>query len=164
MRARVKGRRVRDVRDRATHSPPFLDELVAQGCRLVRHLDGLSVRTFHRDGLPHEGTLSELWDLMPALPTVGQANVVGISKAVMLLTRGAIGPALDSRVRQRAGIGRVRTAQEWTDTLALFSEDLRRFEERHGPVEQFVPFDQRPAGIGRILDMVAGPRREAASG
>ena len=43
----------------------------------------------------------------------GTASCVGITKAVMLLTDGRIGPALDSQVRLNLGVAKPINAEEW---------------------------------------------------
>src|SRR5438309_858117 len=77
----------------------------------------------------------------------------------MLLTFGRIGPAFDSNVRSAFQLPRITDARGLLEVYSAISEDLRRSEEMHSTtLESCVPKDCRRVGIGRIVDMVAGPR------
>lgn len=89
----------------------------------------------------------------------GVAGCVGITKVVMLLTKGRIGPALDSRVRTELRLPPFDDGAGWLNALMAISEDLRAFESRtHVRIEQLVERQWRPVAVGRAYDMAAGPR------
>jgi hypothetical protein len=102
--------------------------------------------------------LGTLWEVFAALPINGRATCVGISKAVLLVTDGRIGPALDSTVRERTGLPRPANGGEWLACLAAIGEELAEFESRHGPVQDAVSPRFRHLAAGRLYDMALGPR------
>jgi hypothetical protein len=92
------------------------------------------------------------------LPTSGVASCVGITKAVLLLTDGRIGPAFDSQVRRRLGVARPTTYREWLQALEEIGEDIAVFESAHGPLTKAVPAHFAQIPYGRLYDMALGPR------
>lgn len=83
--------------------------------------------------------LKALWDSFSGLTTTPSASCVGISKAVLLLTDGRIGPALDSQVRTWLGISKPTTAAAWVGVLEGVGEDIAEFEARNGPFRDAAP-------------------------
>lgn len=92
---------------------------------------------------------------------VRPASCVGISKAVLLLTDGRIGPALDSQVRTWLGISKPKTAAAWIGVLEGVSEDIAEFEARNGPLRDAVPARFAHLAYGRLYDMAFGPGASA---
>lgn len=85
----------------------------------------------------------------------GKAGAVGISKAVLLVSQGQIGPAFDSEVKRKLGITRVASANEWIQAIETASQDVQRFEQRHGvDLQTATRLTLQP---GRIYDMALGP-------
>jgi hypothetical protein len=84
--------------------------------------------------------------------------VVGITKAVLLLTEGRIGPAFDSGVRRNAGVKAPKTYREWLWALDEMSDDLSAFEAVSGPLPLVVSRRFADLGVGRLYDMALGPR------
>jgi len=111
----------------------------------------------HRTG-EQEEALTSLWAIFSRLPTSGTASCVGITKAVLLLTDGRIGPAFDSQVRRKLGVGRPATCREWLQTLQDIGEDIAAFETSHGRLAKAVPFRFAQLAYGRLYDMALGPR------
>lgn len=88
-------------------------------------------------------------------------GVVGISKAVMLLTDGRVGPAFDSQVRGRLGTGNINGVEEWIKALRLVCQDIRGFEEANSmSLVDAVP-ELSHLQTGRIYDMALGPGDES---
>ena len=107
--------------------------------------------------------LNALWELFADLPTVGHARCVGITKAVKLVTEGRVGPALDSQVRQRIEIREPRNPVEWIEALRLISTDILGFEQRFGvQLEDLIDAPRGQVHVGRVYDMVFGPRDRSA--
>src|SRR5262249_45567210 len=103
-----------------------------------------------------------LWAVLSKLPQRDSASCVGITKAIMLLSYGRIGPAFDSIVRKKLGLKyRLRSSEEWVAVLRGISEDIHAFEERHGSLAAIVPEPFAKYQVGRLYDMVLGPGTSA---
>jgi GrpB-like predicted nucleotidyltransferase (UPF0157 family) len=104
-------------------------------------------------------TLHGLWATFSKLPQEGSASCVGITKAILLLTNGRIGPAFDSIVRKKLGLKtHLKSSEAWIDVLRRISEDILAFEKRHGTkLTQVVPDQLATYQVGRLYDMVLGP-------
>jgi hypothetical protein len=137
-----------------------LPQVVDTATRLKARLGTVSLRTLPTAGREERRALLDLWKLFASsLADNGEAGCVGITKAIMLVTGGSIGPALDSRVRQELGIGSPTTGDAWLGVLDDVSRDLTAFELASGEtLESFVQGTGRPVGVGRAYDMAAGPR------
>jgi hypothetical protein len=103
--------------------------------------------------------LQNLWDVFSSLQQVGTASCVAITKAVLLLSYGRIGPAFDSQVRKKLRIGHLLTAADWITALNDVSDDIRAFESTHGiSLPHAVPPQFSTLAYGRLYDMALGPR------
>lgn len=149
---------MRRLHREALHGSPFLEELLAASGALVTALGTLDLRTIANRNESQTHALSALWQTFSQLPAAGSASCVGISKAVLLVTYGAIGPAFDSQVRRKLRIGRIDTFQTWVATLEEIADDLRAFEMLHGSLVEAVPQEFAQLACGRLYDMVLGPR------
>jgi hypothetical protein len=109
----TRPRALRRVRMEAQHEAPFLDDLLEAAEEPVRALADLSVSTIAERTPAQNEALNTLWTIFSRLPTSGVASCVGISKAILLLTDGRIGPAFDSQVRMELGVARPVTCSEW---------------------------------------------------
>jgi hypothetical protein len=84
---------------------------------------------------------------------------VGISKAVLLLTEGRVGPAFDSEVRKNLVTGDISSPESWITNLGNVIKDVVLFERlNHCSLEEAVPEEYRGVPYGRLYDMVFGPR------
>ena len=81
-----------------------------------------------------------------------------ITKSILLVTDGRIGPAFDSTVRTRLRLERPRYSTDWIGAVDLIADDLAAFESRHGPLAEAVPKRFRHLAVGRLYDMALGPR------
>jgi hypothetical protein len=149
---------VRRLRQEAQHGAPFLEDLLADAEQPLRLVGGLSISTIRQRTPAQEEALGNLWSNFSRLRASGVATCVGITKAVLLLTDGRIGPAFDSRVRANLGLARPSTCSEWVRALESVAEDIAAFERAYGPLREAVP--PRFAGLayGRLYDMALGPR------
>lgn len=150
-------RRLRDDK-KAQHQAPFLDDLWEAAEEPVRVLADLSVVTIADATLAQQEALEALWMNFLRLPSKGVATCVGITKAVLLVTNGRIGPAFDSQVRRRLRVARPTTCAEWLVRLQETSEDIALFERAHGPLTALVPSRFAHLAYGRLYDMALGPR------
>lgn len=149
---------MRRLRAEAEHRPPFLDDLLESAVEPLRALGGLTLLTITRRTRVQDEALTTLWTIFSRLPTSGAASCVGITKAVLLLTDGRIGPAFDSQVRSKLGVGRPATCREWLQTLQDIGEDIAVFESSKGRLTQAVPARFARLAYGRLYDMALGPR------
>src|SRR5438105_5296354 len=93
--------RMRRPQVEAKHDPPYLEDLIADANPSVVALLDFDVRILASFTPPAERALERLWSVFESLSYHGKARnslagAVGISKAVMLLTEGRVGPAFDS--------------------------------------------------------------------
>jgi hypothetical protein len=144
----------------AMHGPPYLEDLIADCDRAVGTLDNFELNDPKGiDGrIAH--ALTELWRVLTYLSYRGPARdglagVVGISKGVLFLTDGRIGPAFDSLVRRRLGTGTIADCGHWIECIRAVAEDIRQFEARCGcSLKEAVPEELRTYHCGKIYDMV----------
>ena len=145
--------------ERAHHEPPFLDDLVEWAQPHLGVVDGITLANIHGIRPPQRNAMDELWSIFKQLPTTDSASCVGISKAILLLTNGRIGPAFDGNVRGRLGIDYIQSPKEWRALLAQIGSDIRSFEQKSGiPISEAVPTEFSHLEVGRLYDMVLGPR------
>jgi hypothetical protein len=89
----------------------------------------------------------------------GKATAVGVTKAVLLVTKGRLGPAFDSTVKARLNARNVTEPKTYLRALAAVASDLAAFETRERiRIEDLAEDAGRPAEVGRVVDMVFGPR------
>jgi hypothetical protein len=113
-------------------------------------------------------SMEELWEIFKDLSYHGRARnglagVVGISKAVLLLTEGRVGPAFDANVRNNLGIREPpANPREWIRAIEIASRDIQQFRTRHDgcSLQQAVP-EFADLHSGRIYDMALGPRAKS---
>jgi len=100
-----------------------------------------------------------LWAVFERLSQKKTTSCVGITKAILLVTNGRIGPAFDSTVRKKLGLkDRLKSSEEWLGALRGISEDILDFENRHGmKLVDVVPGRFDRYHVGRLYDMVLGP-------
>jgi hypothetical protein len=154
----TRPRPMRRPRLEADHPAPFLDDLVAAAAEPLSAISGLTLATVRERSLMQDRAFARLWEVFGALTTHGSASAVGISKAVLLLTDGRIGPALDSRVRTNTGVAAPRDHREWMRVLEEIAEDLASFERTNAPIPSVVSPRFAHLGVGRLYDMALGPR------
>jgi hypothetical protein len=140
------------------HPPPFLDDLLDRSKAILADLGELRVTTLSSRSSGQDRALRDLWELFSMLAVTKPATCVGISKAVLLVTYGRIGPALDSRVRAAIGTARPGTSGEWIRVLEFVRDDIAMFERRNAPLSTVVPDQFNNIEYGRLYDMALGPR------
>ena len=154
---------MRRTRHEMEHGSPYLEDLIAAS---NDHLDALINFDLTRISTITnrvEIALKYLWDIFENLSyrgraRNGRAGVVGISKAVLLLSRGCVGPAFDSNVQYNLGIKHIDTADEWIESIKLASRDITNFElANRRSLKEATPDEFRLLNVGRIYDMALGP-------
>jgi len=155
----TRPRKMRRTREEAEHEAPFLDDLIEWAQPHLGVVEGITLTSIHAVQPPQCNAMHELWSIFRQLPISGSASCVGISKAVLLLTNGRIGPAFDSNVRERLRIDHINIPTDWIAVLAQIGSDARCFEQKWGvPLSEAVPPQFRHLDVGRLYDMVLGPR------
>lgn len=146
------------IRAEAHHGAPFLEDLLDSAAEPVFVLGEKTVLTIGRRSIQEDNALRALWEVFSHLSETGLASCVGISKAVLLVTDGRIGPAFDSNVRRELGLDRPETCREWLQILDAVGGDIAVFESKNGPLTRAVSPRFERLGYGRLYDMVLGPR------
>jgi hypothetical protein len=154
---------MRRTRIEGGHEPPYLEDLLESADLRVRSLDGLTVSMVRDRTSIQDATLGGLWRTFVDLPSSGVASCVGITKAIMLVSNGRIGPAFDSQVRERLGLPRPTSGREWIACLEAIADDIAAFETAHGPLASAVPAQFAHLADGRLYDMALGPRGETGA-
>ncbi|MHB8808293.1 MAG: hypothetical protein ACYC59_12055 [Anaerolineaceae bacterium] len=108
--------------------------------------------------------LRDLWIGLNGICEKKQVNMLIASKAIMLLTDGAIGPAFDSSVMRTIwGIkysSYDRSFGNWINLLSEVSKDIQDFEVRIVVrMEDAAPKVFVNVKVGRLYDMAFGPRQ-----
>lgn len=115
------------------HPAPYIDDLFAQSLPYAQILSGFDMANPDAFNPQSIDALHALWSNFERLsyernnparqkkaPRHGLAGVVGISKAVMLVTNGRVGPAFDSKVRDGLQIkGKIGNADDWINALRV---------------------------------------------
>ncbi len=149
---------MRRPRAEATHEPPYIEDLLDEAAPHLGAIGELTVAALASATAGQMGALRGLWAILSNLPQQKSASCVGITKAIMLLTNGRIGPAFDSIVRKSLGLkAHLKSSEEWIGVLLGISEDIIAFEERHGSLADIVPERFARYQPGRLYDMILGP-------
>lgn len=153
---------MRRSRAEGGHAPPFVDDLIEEASPHLSLTRDTTVANIHSRPPSEIEALVSLWHIFARLPQREHASCVGRSKAIMLLTQGRIGPALDSNVRRHLGIRRTTSGAEWIELLHEIGSDIQAFEHQNGiSLREAVPAQFRGLHVGRIYDMILGPREGA---
>jgi hypothetical protein len=149
---------MRRPRGEGGHPPPYLEDLVAAAEEPLAAIGAMTVMSVHERSLHQDRAFANLWSVFSGLTTRGTASSVGISKAMLLLTDGRIGPALDSRVRANIGAAPPSDHREWLLILEAIADDVRAFEHEYGQLRSAESPRFASLGSGRLFDMRVGPR------
>lgn len=119
-----------------------------------------SLRCFESPGRPLVDAMADLWRVFEdGLCEQSKASEVGVTKAILLVTKGRIGPAFDSNVKACLNAGYVTGPKTHLKALSAIARELGQFETRESKrLEDLALEAGRPADVGRIIDMVLGPR------
>jgi hypothetical protein len=145
------------------HEPPYLEHLLHRSSVFVDNLVAFDLRNINSFCDDSEHSLNQLWNIFTDLSYRGKARngktgVVGISKAVLLLTKGRVGPAFDSKVRQNLCINAINNAQQWINALKYVSKDIISLEQNNNcSIYDATPNRFSTLQVGRIYDMALGP-------
>jgi hypothetical protein len=159
--------RMRRAKDEPNHDPPYLEDLIAEANQSLEALRDFDLRFLASFTPQAQEALEQLWGIFQRLSYEGRARnglagVVGISKAVLLLTEGRVGPAFDSEVRTQLAISKPENAREWIHALQFASRDIQAFEMANQcTLQEAAPNLFAALKSGRIYDMALGPGKDA---
>ena len=151
--------RMRRGQNEAQHDSPFLENLIVQSNQHIHALHNFDIRRQAAFNREVRLALEELWDIFQNLCYgPAQKGVVAISKSVLLLTEGRVGPAFDSNV-QRHLLLKPLNAHQWFFSLQEVSKDILAFEASNRcTLQEATPHEFAGLHSGRIYDMALGPR------
>lgn len=146
------------------HDSPYLEDLINEANTYIEVLKKFDIRNEASFSNNSRQAITELWRIFERLSYRGRARNglagnVGISKAVLLLTDGRVGPAFDREVKRHLGTGVIENADQWINALRVSSRDIQEFEYKNQTTIQLAaPFQHIDLNSGRIYDMALGPR------
>ncbi len=124
-------------------------------------ISNLNIRNIDNASPNEKEAIRRIWSLLISqICNNREIADVAASKAIHILTKGQLGPALDSNARKKLGLPRIRSSEEYLNILLAISDDIRTFERINNPVllESLVPVEWLPVSVGRVYDMAIGPR------
>jgi hypothetical protein len=149
------------------HKPPYLETVIAQADPYIEALAEFDITQGEPITSQEREALTNLWQVLLQLSFEGKkktkrkglAGVVGISKAVLLLTKGRVGPAFDSEVRKRLCLCEPEDSAQWIQALEVAKQDIHAFQEKNQcSLQEAAPQRFKQINSGRIYDMALGPR------
>lgn len=126
----------------------------------LRQVGSADLRSFQAPREELTDAIHKLWRIFEeGLCLERKASEVGVSKAILLVTKGRIGPAFDSKVKGALDAWYVMDGGTYLKALGKIASELAAFEVRESrTLESIAEQAGRPAEVGRVLDMVWGPR------
>jgi hypothetical protein len=157
--------RMRRVQAESEHDPPYIEDLVENASSHTEMLQCFDIRLATSFTQEVSIALHCMWDIFEQLcfqgiANAGHASIVGISKAVLLLSNGRVGPAFDSNVRGQLNLGEINDANAWIDALQMVNMDIHAFEMANLITLQEAAPNYGHLHSGRIYDMALGPRTQ----
>ncbi len=155
--------RMRRTQAENQHDAPYLEDLITQAALHLPTLQDFDIRDHASFSPQNCESLDQLWNIFQNLSYHGRARnglagVVGISKAVLLLTDGRVGPAFDSNVQGHLGLRDIANSNRWINALRTASRDIQAFEANNqATLQQAAPHPHGGLQSGRIYDMALGP-------
>lgn len=155
--------RMRRTRAEGQHDAPYLDDLMVDASPFLASIVTFDISQPSSYTTAVRRSLDGLWHLLGHLSYCGRARngfagAVGISKAVLLLTNGRVGPAFDSEVRKHLGIRKIDNAEQWSTALEAVTADIGAFEKSNQcRFREAFPTEFLHLHAGRVYDMALGP-------
>jgi hypothetical protein len=159
---------MRRIADEAEHGAPFLEDLINQASEPLRVICAIEMQSENVITDEVTAAIYNMWYIFELLSYQGRARngltgIVGISKAVLLLTEGRIGPAFDSQVSKKLQVGKINSAEEWVRRLKQVARDISVFEQQNNcRLNEAAPGEHSMVHYGRLYDMTFGPGNEYA--
>ena len=154
--------RMRRTINENMHAAPFLDDLVQDAMPHIQILYSFDMRLNNSFTPNAINALNELWKIFENLSyhghaRNGKAGVVGISKAILLLSDGRVGPAFDSKVRHHLSLDNINKCSQWIEALRVVCDDIHAFEKANQTTIALSVPKFAHLNTGRIYDMALGP-------
>ena len=140
---------------------PLLTHLAADFTTIAT----VDLRTIGHASSNVRAAITRIWlTLISQICNNRQMAEVAASKAMLILTNGLLGPALDSNARAVLRLPRIRSSDDYFTLLLAISEDITAFEKVNYPIllQDLVPKEWHPIAVGRAYDMAIGPRERKA--
>jgi hypothetical protein len=151
----------RACRPKGYRSVSELQSTLDSATEPLKRMGSANLRCFQAPGEVLTDAICNLWRIFEdGLCLKGNATEVGVTKAILLVTKGRIGPAFDSNVKERLNALYVRDCKTYIKALGAIASELAGFEARElTTLDGLAEKAGRPADVGRAVDMVLGPRR-----
>ena len=140
--------------------PTELQSTLDSAAEQLSRVESANLRCFQAPDEVLTDAICNLWRIFEdGLCLKGNATEVGVSKAILLVTKGRIGPAFDSNVKTGLNAWYVMDCRTYMKALGEIAGELAGFEGRESTtLESLAEQAGRPADVGRAVDMVLGPR------
>ena len=128
----------------------------------LKTISNLDLRNIRQVSLNEKEAIDRIWlKLFNRICIPKKLTGVAPSKAILILTNGRLGPALDSKTRKTLGLQDIVSSVQYLTILSAVSEDIAAFENANSPIllEELVPEEWKPVFVGRAYDMAVGPRK-----
>ncbi len=147
-------------RPKALRSGSELQFMLTSALEPLKALALADLRCFRSPTQFLKDAICSLWQVFQdGLCMQGDATEVGVTKAILLVTKGRLGPAFDSNVKSKLKASYVIDAKTYLKAIAALATELAGFEDREQKsIEDLAAMAGRPAGVGRVIDMILGPR------
>jgi hypothetical protein len=147
-------------RPKTLRSVAELQRTLASSAGPLALLGSADLRSFQTPDETLTGAVYSMWHVFEdGLCVQGQPTEVGVTKAILLVTNGRLGPAFDSNVKMKLNARYVTGPRTYLNALATVAGELAAFEAREQrSIEDLAAEAGRPAEVGRVVDMVLGPR------
>ena len=150
----------RACRPKPYRSATDLQGVLDSATDALKQMGSTDLRCFRAPDKVLIDAICNLWRIFEhGLCSEGKATEVGVSKAILLVTKGKVGPAFDSSVKDAFNIRRIRDCGTYVKMLTEIAGELAAFEAREKTtLDDLAKRAGRPAAVGRAVDMVLGPR------
>jgi hypothetical protein len=146
-------------RPRTISSDETLLTVLDKTSKILSQTPEFNLRDITSSNTQIKDVLKSLWNIFKKDLTIEQNTTnVGVTKAIMLLTRGKIGPAFDSNASRNLNYY-ISSFDEYYRGIQEIADDISKFEYKENVhLEDLVPDKWKPLNIGRAYDMLIGPK------
>lgn len=119
-----------------------------------------NLRCFQTPAQTVTRAICAMWQVFEdGLYVEGKASGVGVTKAILLVTKGRLGSAFACNVKAKLNAHYVTCPKTYLKAVVAVASELAAFEGREQrTIEDLAVEAGRPAEVGRVVDMVLGPR------
>jgi hypothetical protein len=155
--------KMRQTRAANLHEAPFLEDIIDSAATPLKELDKFDISNLSSYAIKNHEQFDQLWRVFENLPYSGnakngKASIVGISKSALLLSKGRLGPAFDSKVQGHLQLGDITNAKQWFNALKVVTKDIIAFQDKNSiSIRDAAPEEFKHLSAGRLYDMALGP-------